>query len=70
MKNLFLNSIMKKFYAIIKKYSPLDKEDFKLIFFGLFVNSLSNYTSYNTFANTITLIAVFMALVFLKNRKE
>lgn len=36
--------IITKIYDIIKKYSPIDKEDCKLIFFGLFINALSNYT--------------------------
>lgn len=62
--------IMNKIYATIRKYSPIDEESGKLILFGLFINALSNYTAGDARANTATLVIVFLALAFLKNRKE
>lgn len=62
--------IIKKFYDIMSKYSPMGSDDLRLIFFGLFINALSNYTAGNTLTNTLTLIVVCLALVFLKKKKE
>lgn len=55
------------FCAIIKKHNPIGYDDARLILFGLFINSLSHYTTGNKTANAITLgITILCLVIFAK----
>lgn len=66
-------AIMTKIYGIIKRYNPIGYDDIKLIFFGLFINSLSFYTTNSNVANATTLGVVILCLIVfaeLERRKK